>query len=253
MEHFEERNQNIKEKSVYSLHLDTPRIILISAAVIGVIAASFLIGMNFIKKTDNRDIAKNEAIFDTAKDNDLFSEKHAAPLDSGKNEVKPFDTDPGKIDLKKSDTSGVITSDNFKEPVAPIADIEKIDKKKTAKNKETKKIVKKEKKTEKIKPVKNKKEKTSIVEVADAEDEPKLLTGKFMIQVASYDEKSRAETELLSLKDMDLKAHINRKKINGKDFFRLHIGPIASKDKALKIMNEMQSNPRYSDSFLVRE
>jgi cell division septation protein DedD len=209
--------------------------------------------MNFIKKTDNREITKNEVIFDSTKDNDLFSEKQPAPADNSRNEVKPFDTDPGKIDLKKNDSSGIITSDNFKEPVAPVTDIEKIDKKKQVKNKDTKKIVKKDKKSEKIKPVKNKKEKTSIVEVADSEDEPKLLTGKFMIQIASYDEKFRAEQELLSLKDMNLKAHINRKKINGKDFFRLHVGPITSKDKALKMMNEIQENPRYGDSFLVRE
>jgi cell division septation protein DedD len=253
MEHFEEKNQNIKEKNVYSLHLDTPRIVLISAAIIGIIAASFLIGMNFIKKPDNRDLAKNDVIFDSNKDTDLFSEKQPLPADPGRNEVKPLDTDPVKIDPKKNDATGLITSDNFKEPVAPVADIEKIDKKKSAKNKETKKVVKKEKKSEKIKPVKNKKEKASIVEVSDADVEAKTMTGKYVIQVASYDEKFRAEQELQSLKDLNFKAHIDRKKISGKDFFRLRIGPIATKEKAIKMLNGIQENPRYGESFMVRE
>ena len=52
MDQFNIPHQKVKEKSVYMLHLDAARIILISAAVIGIIIVSFLLGMNFIKGGD---------------------------------------------------------------------------------------------------------------------------------------------------------------------------------------------------------
>jgi hypothetical protein len=52
MEQFDIPHQRIKEKSVYLLHLDAARIILISSAIIGIIIVSFLLGMNFVKGGD---------------------------------------------------------------------------------------------------------------------------------------------------------------------------------------------------------
>ena len=52
MEQFDIPHQRIKEKSVYLLHLDAARIILISSAIIGIIIVSFLLGMRFIRGGD---------------------------------------------------------------------------------------------------------------------------------------------------------------------------------------------------------
>ncbi len=66
MEHFDERTPNrTREKNVYLLHLDAPRIIIISCVLIGVLIISFLCGMNYSTddRQDNRSLARNEMLF----------------------------------------------------------------------------------------------------------------------------------------------------------------------------------------------
>ncbi|MGL4369294.1 MAG: hypothetical protein ACRCUT_06440, partial [Spirochaetota bacterium] len=68
MEQFENQqphNANVKEKSVYLLHLDGARILILSAITIGLLTVAFLIGMKISGEDRNEDIlAQNEALID---------------------------------------------------------------------------------------------------------------------------------------------------------------------------------------------
>ena len=69
----------VKEKSMYMLQLDTPRVLILSAIVIGIITVSFLIGMNYTGKS--------------AKEGDVFAQ-HDAVFPSGGIPDAPSASDP---------------------------------------------------------------------------------------------------------------------------------------------------------------
>ncbi|MBN1495118.1 MAG: hypothetical protein JXA07_00005, partial [Spirochaetes bacterium] len=91
MEQFDIPHQRVKEKSVYQLNLDAPRIILISAAIIGIVLGSFLLGTNFIKGGDGaKTFMTTGDIFDSQKELDLL--KTNIPAAPDEDELsKPLD------------------------------------------------------------------------------------------------------------------------------------------------------------------
>ena len=65
-------NRNVKEKNLYLLQLNTPRVIILVSAIIGVIIVSFLIGMNFTKEDNSKKMSRGNIIIDEPKGLDLF-------------------------------------------------------------------------------------------------------------------------------------------------------------------------------------
>ncbi|HEY1405381.1 MAG TPA: SPOR domain-containing protein, partial [Spirochaetota bacterium] len=102
--------------------------------------------------------------------------------------------------------------------------------------------------------VSHKKNKDDVVEVSDAKIKPEAHASHgFVLQVASYDKSDSAKSEVKKLKAMEFDAYYDKAQVKGKEFFRVRIGPIASKDKALQMLDEIQTNPRYEESFVTQE
>ena len=82
MENFDHQHQeNMKEKQFYLLHLDTPRIIIVSSVIIGLIVISFLMGMNFIGgDSSSQQIAANNSFKSMDKNANLLDESIPSPL-----------------------------------------------------------------------------------------------------------------------------------------------------------------------------
>ncbi len=271
MEHFETNPRNVKEKSVYLLHLDTPRIIILSAVIIGLILLSFLVGMNFIKGDSESDIiAGNDTLFRTGKStipgdkkipalpgsegSGLLSEEkivNTETLDE-KNRVKE---DAGREDEASKD---ILTSDNIKDILPPSDESKKDDKTvKTAVKKNPKKrIARSSKKSTKsrknAKRGKNRK-KSRVIEVSGKYRNSSPKAPHYSIQVASFDARSKADREAGRLRKMDYDAHVKSTRVKGRKYYRVKIGPLFSKKDAIKLLNNIQGNFRYRNSIMVRE
>ena len=280
MEQFNIPHQKVKEKSVYVLNLDIARIILISAGVIGIIVVSFLLGMNFVKGGEGAKtlITRND-IFDSQKELDML--KTNVPDGADEDELsKSLDdkmlgsdkgekgtdrgmTDKGKKEDKtaglKDESSNLLTTDAIqaekdskkKTPAADQADSKKLSRSddddpadKPAKKQQVKSVTKKKKNA-----------KSKVVEVSgEKKDQGKSAgSGHYTIQVASFDKKARAQSEVKSLKDMKYDAYIDESNVKGKQYFRVRIGPVASKQKALSLLKGIQGDERYQESYMVRE
>lgn len=70
--------------------------------------------------------------------------------------------------------------------------------------------------------------------------------------MASLDSKSKAMQEQNKLKKMQFDAYVDKVNVNGKRFYRVKIGPIATKKKAVQILQELQDN-KYEESYLTKE
>lgn len=284
MENFDPKPNAVKEKNLYILHLDTPRIVIIASVIIGIIAAAFLFGMSFIK--DDKPAAKELAIsgmnFDDKKPSDIIDsnippvpgdgaeenslDDKITTADDLKNStairdnVKPLngnelaDTRKG-ADPRKDD---VLTNENIKEIIPPVekhkspAKSERVAKKdKKSINDNSKKIAKKENK--KIEDRHAKADgKSKIYEVSRDVNE-KRGSGSYSVQVASYDTMSKAEHEKSVLKNKRFDAYIDKGLVNGKNYYRVRIGPVSSSKKAIDLLHEVQGDQRYSGSYMVKD
>jgi cell division septation protein DedD len=281
MENFDPKPKGVKEKNLYILHLDTPRIIIISSVIIGIITAAFLFGMSFMKdkKSGSKEFAVSGMNFNDDKTADMLkSEIPPVPgegLDEGNIEDKVSGGDDAKNtalkeaekfpksneiasakDIIKQDKNDILTNESIKEIIPPV------DKKKSSKKAE--KIAKIDKKKDSSKTIaaKDKRKsadkhevshnKSKIYEVSrDIND--KKSYGSFAVQVASYDTMSKAENEKSLLKSKRYDAYIDKSLVNGKNYFRVRIGPVASSKKAYELLEEIQKESRYAGSYMVRE
>ena len=288
MENFEPRPKGVKEKNLYVVHLDTPRIIILSSIIVGIITASFLLGMSLMKddKSSQKNFALNDFSVDEKSGIDLFS-KEVPPLpgfnlsDEGKEDVNlpasrlsdtssetaddisipgetgTVTTHAGEINRGKAD---VLTGDNIKEIIPPVSR----DKKPAAKTVKQARVETKPKekpvrqtakKDEKAKPAEKRiaDSGNSRVQEVSRDIETRKTAGGFAVQVASYDVLARAEQERNILKSKRFDAYVDRTVVNGKNFYRVRIGPVASKDKAFQLLEEVQSDSRYAGSYMVKE
>jgi cell division septation protein DedD len=284
MEQFDIPHQRIKEKSVYLLHLDAARIILISSAIIGIIIVSFLLGMNFVRGGDGAKtlITKNDML-DSHKELDLLKnnipglpeeDELSKALDDKAgiyNEDKAKDkSDPDKsfIDGEGEDKAAVSKNESkdmlTKENIYEAARAEKNVKKKVAQeNNYVKKVSRYDDATGKpakksaLKNVskKRKSNRSKVVAVAgeSAEHKKPNLSGAYTIQVASYDKKATAQSEIKALKSMNYDAFIDETQVKGKQYYRVRIGPLATKKKALDMLKSVQDNDKYQESYMVQE
>jgi cell division septation protein DedD len=271
MEQNIQQEPKVKEKSVYLLHLDGPRILILSAIVIGLLSVAFLVGMKFIGDDKSETVtAQNDSILD--QQTPAAGVDSLDPLKAPLPDLEPQanaqqNSAPAQQALLPPQDSVVPQTSNLsqngKKPendalegsnheVIPASKkIASSDKKKAPK----KNVKQASNKTKKEKTAKA--EKKNIVEVSadtseKSKNDKKTLHGYF-VQLASFDKADKAKAEVVKLKNLDYDAHYDKKEVKGKDFFRVRIGPIAAKDKALEILDEIQNNPRYEESFIVHE
>jgi DedD protein len=131
-------------------------------------------------------------------------------------------------------------------PSKPVVKKEDDKSAKTAKVSSKKQLQKKSKST--------KSEADDVVEVSSGKPKTdKKNQHGFFVQCASLDRIEKAKTEVQKLKELEYDAFFDKKELKGKDFYRVRIGPIATKDKALQMLEEIQQNSRYEESFIVHE
>jgi cell division septation protein DedD len=279
MENFDPKPKGIKEKNLYILHLDTPRIIIIGSVIIGIITAAFLFGMSFMKdgKSASKEFAVSGMNFNDDKaaealkseippvpaegvDDAALEEKISGGEDP-KNPAVSKDT-PKKNELAsakdniKHDKGDILTNDNIKEIIPPAG--------KHKSQAKTDKIAKSDKKKENHKPIASKENKSNtqkhdntsgkskIYEVSRDINEKKPFNS-YAVQVASYDTLSKAEHEKSLLKSKRYDAYIDKSLVNGKNYFRVRIGPVASSKKAYELLAEIQKDSRYTGSYMIKE
>ncbi|HDP79988.1 MAG TPA: hypothetical protein ENN21_04000, partial [Spirochaetes bacterium] len=142
MEHFNGiPPKGVKEKNMYILHLDTPRIIILCSVILGVVVISFLLGMNLFKSSDKpedllatRDKMTDFTLPGSGLDNNGMAgeETLLPPLDNaGKNNPLPGEdriSDPlskeqSIASLEKNPGHGdILTSENIKDILPPLED-----------------------------------------------------------------------------------------------------------------------------------
>ncbi len=113
MEDFATKEQKgIREKSVYILHLDTPRIIILTSVIIGLVIIAALIGMNINKQDqrDNESFAHDNAVLD----NLAVDSSEKAGLSENSNIEPPLNND--NILKNKENDNSIITADNSLKP-----------------------------------------------------------------------------------------------------------------------------------------
>jgi cell division septation protein DedD len=282
MENFEPKPTGVREKNLYVVHLDTPRIIILTSIVVGIVAASFLLGMTLMKddKPDRGSLALNEFNLDDKNGIDIFN-KGVPPIpdfsiedNSGADTVAGAGLDKGlegskdassALDVKQgaditdsaSVKTDILTGDNIKEIIPPVKKETRPDRKtvKQAKAEPVKKqeVPKKTARKESSIAARPENNKSSHVKEVSRDIEPRRQTGGFAVQVASYDVLARAEKERNLLKSKRFDAYIDRTVVNGKNYFRVRIGPLSSKDRAFSLLQEIQSDNRYAGSYLVKD
>ncbi|PKL17661.1 MAG: hypothetical protein CVV49_09980 [Spirochaetae bacterium HGW-Spirochaetae-5] len=285
MENFDPKPNAVKEKNLYIVHLDTPRIIILSSVVIGIITAAFLFGMSFMKedKPGSKEFTISGMNFDDSKTADMLgadippipgegfvegaADDKIAAVDENKNNTAIIDesssTKSSEIAAGNAEIghakSDILTNENIKEIIPPAGNKSKIVSK-------TEKVVKHDKKiessnTKKIAAKDNKKtdvkhdssnSKSRVYEVSRNVDEKKSYDS-YAVQVASYGTLSQAEHEKALLKSKRFDAYIDKGVVNGKNYFRVRIGPVSSSKKAYDLLNDVQSDSRYAASYMVKE
>lgn len=264
MEHFDEFHQKgIKEKNMYTVNLDTPRIIIVASVAIGVIIISFLLGMNLYKSHEKpgESVAGRDSILDLPADSIT-----PAKLPSGEENMLNAQAEidrllaPGAAEKDKSapakinefaamekhvPSQDLLTSESIKEIIPPTPDPQKavipVENSKPTKKQAVKKG--------------DKQRKQKTVEVVSVNKKAAAGSHRdaYSVQVAAFDKKSKAAAEIENLKKMNFDAFMDRTQINGKSYFRVRIGPIATKSRALDILNEIQEDSRYAESYMVRD
>jgi cell division protein FtsN len=271
MEHFENNPRNVKEKSVYLLHLDAPRIIILASVIIGLILLSFLVGMNFVKGDREGDIiANNDLLFNSGKSSLPDGRKIPALPDSGNGSLLPDEKivntelldekNRGREEIKKEDEASqdILTSDTIKDILPPAGETKKEEKvAKTVKKKKSKKIAsrssKKSTKSRKNARSKKSRKKSRVIEVSDSYRNSSPEKTHYSIQVASFDTRKKANREAGRLRKMSYDASVKGTRVKGKRYYRVKIGPVFNKRKAIKLLNTIQGNYRYRNSYMVKE
>ncbi|MCL1864260.1 MAG: SPOR domain-containing protein [Spirochaetes bacterium] len=287
MENFDPKPNGVKEKNLYIVHLDTPRIIILSSVIIGIITAAFLLGMTFVKddKSDSRNIANSSINFDENRAVDIIrsdippvsivgddynsvddqivstdENRSNAPVKGDVSVNKENKTSQGNNiasvkDEIKHDKEDILTNANIKEIISPAGEKDRPAKqeKKIAKNTgdNNKKVAVKDNRKDDTKRD-NVNGKSKVYGVS-RNTEVKKNQGSFAVQVASYDTMSKAEHEREVLKSKKYDAYIDKGLVNGKNYFRLRVGPVSSSKEANNLLGELQSDSRYAESYIVME
>ncbi len=282
MEHFDDMQTNrTREKSVYLLHLDTPRIIIIACALIGILIIAFLIGMNYSgeERTERHVVAGNEALFAPLPDEpvhdsaemhvtDRTTEQETTDKQTSDHTTTPAATDQkasnsvtpapandniapgGKAVAQKSDKEGrdLLTQDSVNEIIPPSKTST------SAKRSKSSNAITHEKKNSENGSRELKKKQHRTVEVASKTVQHDVSSREgFSVQVAAYSSRAKALQEVNRLKEHRYDPFIENTRLNGKNFFRVKIGPISNRKEAIKILEELKEMRRYEHSYITSE
>ncbi len=283
MEHFDDRSAGRpREKSVYLLHLDAPRIIIISCVLVGVLIIAFLIGMNL--GTDDRThtgtTARQDMLFNPIPEEPIREGGDLPGLDgqAGHHDpapasqaaapgAEPFGDAPHQAPAQvpgeaiasgkhtpaqgaEKESRDILTQDTIKEIIPPANTIKPERKEKAAiahqksKGRKNGDSVRRE--------PRQKSHRTVEVSSRTEKSERPSRSG-YSIQVSAYDNRDAARREVEKLKGHRYDPYIENTIINGKKFFRVRIGPLSSRSEAVKLLEEIQEMNRYERSFLIRE
>jgi cell division septation protein DedD len=282
MEDFAPKEQKgIKEKNLYILHLDTPRIIIISSVIAGLIIIAALIGMNINRfdpaDTDNLsgDSQALENLGNNSKTNPLENnhtepglssenlfknQENPNPAVTADNSIKdnslksediigskeniPSSNMKDSKELAGNNTADILTHENIESIIPPVKPVKKQEVKKTARKSREKRIEKRK----------------GIIEVSESSPADKSYKssssgnrGYFAVQVASFDRKSKAVAEMNILEKKKYNAYLDSAKVNDKTFYRVMVGPIDSKKKACELMDELSADSRYEESYIIKK
>ncbi len=261
-DHYEQNPRKVKEKNVYLLHLDNSRIVLVVAALIGIIVASFLIGMNFMKNDTGigSSFAENDLITGQ-KDMDILngtipefpeSDEMSSPLEE-KIGILEEDNNTSRDLLSGNDEDSdrdLLTRDNIREVTPIVKDGD--GKKSSVKKSTTRTVTKSEKPAKTVK--KAVKPAVKVVETSEKRVTPVKKSGPaYAVQIASYDSRSRAQSELDKLKTMRFDGYIDSSTVRGSRYYRVRVGPITSKSRAVDTLLKIQDIPRYENSYMVKD
>ncbi len=267
MEQFNIPHQKIREKSVYLVHLDAARIAVLSAAVIGIIIASFLLGMNFVRGGEGgkNQITKGD-VFDATRELDLL--KGNIPGQPDMEELSRSADDKllslDRLDLPATDAkeektpeepANLLTRENIAPPVHSERTVEKkstVSVKKKSRVKDASYSAGSRQKRAPEKKTARKSGSSRVVAVSGNAKKPKG-DGLFTVQVASYDTLDRASYEVGALKRMQYDAYIDETRVDGKRYYRVRVGRSASKVRALELLQEIQGVDKYRESYMVRD
>lgn len=255
MENFDFNERPVtREKNVFLLHLDVPRIILICAVLVGIIVTTFLLGMHF---SENRVVSHNalvppeipgDTIAQLDKGIDLGNtiQNTELPLTDGaiyKMDIAPKPDETSKLDIiSKKDIDTAIAKQDDTETTQVIHQ-----------NKKKDNLVKSA--SQKSSKVKTTVKKNKVVEVAktDTSHTKNVSQRSWSIQVASFNTLNKAQKEAKSLQAMNYDAYVDKADISGKTYYRVKVGPILKEDKAIHMLQEIQSVDKYSGSYIVKE
>lgn len=267
MEYFNkpEGMEPVKEKKMFLLHLDTPRMLILSCVIIAIVAVSFLIGMNLKKKSATDPLAQNDpflsnAISETVPDTIDEQSIISSNADDDKNNAILSSSDTGTLNTENStsDKPDILTYDNIKEVIPATANNKSTQT--VSENKNTKRTIDNVKVSNNTKTESKVKKNSSsgrVVEVSNIITTPKHTikpnSDFYAIQIGSYDKNAKAIDEIAVLKRMGYTGYIDKSNVNGKIYFRVKIGPIDSKSKALTLLNKLQNNTKYASSYMVHE
>ena len=261
MEQFDQqqKNPNVKEKSMYLLHLDGARILILSAITIGLLTVAFLVGMKITGENGKDSLASQDILSEQ-----MQPGSNQVPVDAQKSDLPDLSSQSDISSIPATPSTGPVPS----LPDLPVAKNNELQKTKDVSTAEEDHVVippaREVAKTEKSSVKKSHKKadrreagrkKTNVVEVS-SETPAKIekhSKGMYVLQVASFDKLDVAKKEVSTLKSMKYDAFMDKTSVKGKTFFRVRIGPVAMKDKALQMMNELQSNDRYAECFVVKE
>ena len=295
MEHFEQNRTPInpvKEKSVYVLHLDTTRILIIGSVVIGLIVFAYVGGSYSLKEKNTKPkLAANTQLMFPNDSMSVPAAPHSGELsalfDDKSANSKPIE-DNKIMDLINDRPSELPISDNTTVilPITSVPVVQSAPKQaapvrstnaKPANNVNNRpanasaarpannarpavaKPANNARPTENAKPASQNTRKPAsqtenarnrdLVEVSAAV--PKKLDG-FAIQMGSFDTEVRAKRMSDALKAEYYDSYIERARLNGRDVFRVKIGPISNKREAIDLLNELQEDDRYADCYIVQ-
>ncbi|MCX8122580.1 MAG: SPOR domain-containing protein [Spirochaetes bacterium] len=255
MENFDFNERPVtREKNVFLLHLDVPRIILICAVLIGIIVTTFLLGMNF---SENKVVSHNALVMpeipgdtlaqlDKGIDITNSTQNPDLPLidNTTKMDMTPKVDEPTKLDInpKQDIADATMSKNNQSQTEQVIHDTvhkENIVKNVPKKNVKAKATIKKNK----------------VVEVAKTDEThlKHISQRSWSIQIASYNTLTKAQKEAKSLQTMKYDAYVDKADVSGKTYYRVKVGPILKEDKAISMLQEIQSIDKYKESYIVKE
>jgi cell division septation protein DedD len=272
MEHFEQNRTQVKEKSVYVLHLDPTRIVIIGSVIIGLVALAYFGGSYSLKQKEAKPklAVKSHLMFPSDSSLSVPSAPHSSDMSSlldnrtsnnlklaeENNRVMDFTVDrPNEIQvLDKTKVVVPVTPQPPAPRVSPPPQTTVRTPAKTQANTgNARPATQAPQNTRKPEPQTERPatRNTNVVEVSAPLPRAQNTQSGFAIQMGFFDTESRAKRLADTLKSEDYNSYIERVRLNGRDGFRVKIGPFSNRREAITLLNELQEDDRFADCYIV--